>query len=364
MSPEDACDWECDDGYDKETTDQEWGYVCVSKPECGSNPNQCIWENRTTTWETNDGKGNYYWICIWDYEWDNIWYSNNGEWWETYTYGWTWLEVSCHACSSSYTWDGLNNRCIKKENGTCLATHYNCKSMDGYATWIVDSKSSAHEDKHTWDCKANYATWITAHCQECRYNLTWNDCHPLTQQVDCPSDKPDHSYWMYWVDGGTYTQTWTKGTTRDYWSHWYWSPDYDTNYVSPYTSTSSYNECSFTCMWYNGYKYNSSTKKCVKCTLSVPANAEPNNNYLPDDDTDYHFSNNKNEPCSFSCIDYHTWENGNCEPNEYACTNKPTWSGYKFWSGMYSYGDTLTEWTYTDNSTPGTCQFTCDTDAW
>lgn len=55
----------------------------------------------------------------------------------------------------------------------------------------------------------------------------------------------------------------------------------------------------------------------------MPINAEANNSYLPDDDTDYHYSNNKNEPCSYGCVDHHTWNNGACEPDAYACTNKP-----------------------------------------
>lgn len=72
------------------------------------------------------------------------------------------------------------------------------------------------------------------------------------------------------------------------------------------------------------YKWNNAWTKCVKCEWEIPSNATGNNNLYPSQDsTDYHYSENINEVCSFRCNSGFIWSGGTtnkCIANSKKCT--------------------------------------------
>lgn len=69
--------------------------------------------------------------------------------------------------------------------------------------------------------------------------------------------------------------------------------------------------------------------------------------------------------CMWRCMSGYVKDGDGCVEkgvDYYDCEwNKPTWSGYKFWSSKYTTGHIPTAWTYTGGSTLSACEWTCDT---
>ena len=120
--------------------------------------------------------------------------------------------------------------------------------------------------------------------------------------------------------------------------------------------TNNNKACTFKCN--DTYSWNSSTNKCVKCTGSIPSSANENApGVLPSDVTEYHYSEDTNEACSYSCKNNYTWNEseGKCVENK--CTwSYPTCPWVIIWDSNGSTG-----WHYVNkNNNLAACEWTCD----
>ena len=177
---------------------------------------------------------------------------------------------------------------------------------------------------------------------------------------------PENAEWV----NSWFTQTWNEN-----------SKEYEpSKKITTYDPTGS-EECSFKCKY--NFNYVPKSHSCVPATQTwtctwLPQNAEWRNwlftqtrsgslnTRYPLNKTGSYIKPHNFNPleCTYTCQEnYQYIESTNtCEPNEAPCKwDKPEeWSGYKFWSGTYTYGYTPTSWSYTSSSNPKSCEFTCN----
>ena len=146
-----------------------------------------------------------------------------------------------------------------------------------------------------------------------------------------------------------------------------WSPQ---NKPLSYYNNNVNTECSYKCIenyTWDGTSCVASTKK-ANCEWNIPllAEAKPwhgtytqtwnGSTWTPPSKS---WSYDESE-CGYKCKTNYTWNGSSCVLWTGSCWTKPTWSGYKFWTWIYTYGYTPTSWTYT-GGTLWPCLYKCDT---
>ena len=225
----------------------------------------------------------------------------------------------------------------------------NCQNASGQVTCInwemVDNNNKSD-------------VYVYPYC----YNLSDDPIIQVEKWYQNCTRKPNHSHWT----NPHFIQTLNTSTNK-------YEPE---NRNAVYDPTGS-NDCSFDCDTNYTYSWNKCEWDTKRIDCDIPNELNINNidwYFSPQypatrggiDRASLNHETKKYSPgdtvyCKYVCKSGYTGEYCN-ETINYTCENKPSWSGYIFWSGTYTTWYTPTSWSYTGNSILNSCQYTCDTE--
>ncbi|MDD2537043.1 MAG: InlB B-repeat-containing protein [Candidatus Absconditabacteria bacterium] len=271
--------------------------------------------------------------------------------------GWNAWVVSCN---TNYTWNGSS--CVANtQSATCGGTAP-ANTTKGASTYTQTRNGSA------WTPTSNrtYTSNTTpGTCQyTCASNYTWNGntCSASTQSASCGGTAPANTT----KGASTYTQT-RNGSA--------WTPTSSRTYTSNTTPAACQFKCNTNYTW-NGSSCVINTQSAT-CGGTAPANTTKGAStytqtrngtaWTPTSSRTY-TSNSTPGACQFKCNTNYTWNGSACT----ASTGSATCGGTapaNTTKGASTYTQTrngtawtpTNNWAYTSSTTPGICQYTCNT---
>ena len=234
--------------------------------------------------------------------------------------------------------------CTKKPNHSHWTNPHFIQTLNTSTNkYEPENRNAVYDPTGSNDCSFDCDT---------NYTYSWNKCEWDTKRIDCDIPNELNINNIDWYFSPQYPAT-RGGIARA-------SLNHETKKYSPGDTV----YCKYVCK--SGY-----TGEYCNETINYTCENKPSWSgyifwsgtyttwYTPTSWT--YTSNSTPWICQFTCKTNYQWNGSTCELKELTCGwNKPEWSGYKFWSSTYTYGYSPTSWTYTGNSNPWACQFTCE----